>query len=290
MPMSSLRLSACCALVFSLLFQTAALAGGHSTKWPQKPDIELDPDKRSEITGTVLITGSNRGIGLQLATNYAERGWTVIATARKPKKADDLNALAAKHSNVRVEYLDLLDHPGIDKLVEKLDGMPIDVLLNNAAMLGDPEAQDLGNFDYDLMQRIYAVNTVGTFKMTEAFFENVRASEQKKIVAISSLQASIGSLREPLIPYYKMSKTALNMGMKTISRRVKGKKVTIALISPGAVDTQMMNSALDHAGMKNKSFLLTPQQSAEAVINIIDQYDLKMTGTFMSHRGDVIPW
>ena len=263
-------------------------AGGH-TQAPKQPDIKLDPEQRSDVTGTVLVTGSNRGIGLQLATNYAERGWTVIATARKPEKAVELNALAEKHSNVSIVQMDLLDHDGIDALAEKLKDVPIDVLLNNAAMLGDPADQDFGELDYDLMQRVYAVNTVGTMKMTEAFIDNVMASEQKKIVAITSLQASIGSLRDPMIPFYKMSKTALNMGMRSISRRLKSKKVTVALISPGAVDTEMMNAALDHANFKG-NFLITPQESAEAVINVIDQYNLKMTATFMSHRGDVIPW
>jgi NAD(P)-dependent dehydrogenase (short-subunit alcohol dehydrogenase family) len=277
------------AFVLTMSLPLISLAGGHVQKWPQKPDIKLDPALRSDITGTVLVTGANRGIGLQLATNYAERGWTVIATARKPKKADDLNALAKKYPKVTVEYLDLLDHKGIDKLAGKLEGVPIDVLFNNAAMLGDPAGQDFGSFDYELMERVYAVNTVGTFKMTEAFFDNVVASDQKKIVAMTSLQGSIGALRDPLIPYYKMSKTSVNMGMKTIAKRVKSKKVTIALISPGAVDTKMMNSALDHAGFKG-GFLITPQESAEAVINIIDQYDFEMSATFMSHQGDVIPW
>jgi len=277
-------------LIAALALPGSSFAGGHKQAPKAKEPIQLDPAKRSDITGTVLVTGANRGIGLQLATNYAERGWRVIATARKPKKADDLNALAEAHDNVTVEYLDLLDHKGIDKLAKKLKDVPIDVLLNNAAMLGDPAAQDFGNFDYELMQQTYAVNTIGTMKMSEAFFEHVAASEQKKIVAITSLQASIGEMREPLVPFYKMSKTALNMGMKSTSRRVKRKKVIVALISPGAVDTRMMNSALDHAGFKGKNFMITPQESAEAVINIIDQYDLKMTGTFMSHRGDVIPW
>jgi NAD(P)-dependent dehydrogenase (short-subunit alcohol dehydrogenase family) len=278
------------AVITTLALPGSSFAGGHKQAPKAKEPIQLDPTKRSDITGTVLVSGANRGIGLQLATNYAERGWTVIATARKPQKADDLNALAKTHENLTVEYMDLLDHEGIDKLAEKLKGVPIDVLLNNAAMLGDPAAQDFGALDYELMQRVYAVNTVGTMKMAEAFFEHVAASEQKKIVAITSLQASIGELRDPLIPFYKMSKAALNMGMKSTAKRVKRKKVTVALISPGAVDTQMMNSALGHAGLKNANFLITPQESAEAVINVIDQYDLKMTGTFMSHRGDVIPW
>lgn len=276
--------------LIGLLLALTVQAGGHTQKWPQRPDIKLDPELRSEITGTVMVTGANRGIGLQLATNYAERGWTVIATARKPKKATELNALAEKYSNVSVETMDLLDHKGIDKLADKLKDVPIDVLLNNAAMLGDTDGQVFGEFDYDVMERVYAVNVVGTFKMSEAFLPHVLASDQKKIIAITSLQGSIGANRDPLVPFYKMSKTALNMGMKTIAKRVKRQKVTVALISPGAVDTQMMNAALDHAGFKNAGFLITPEQSAEAVINIIDQYDLGMTATFMSHRGDPIPW
>lgn len=282
-----LSIVAAAILVFAVCGPT--FAGGH-TKAPESTEtIQLDPAKRSDVTGTVLVTGANRGIGLQLATNYAERGWTVIATARKPQEADELNQLARDNPKLTVVRMDLLDHEGIDALAEELKDVPIDVLLNNAAYLGDPAAQDFGTLDYEVMEQVYAVNTVGTLKMTEAFIDNVIASEQKKVVAITSLQASIGSLRDPLIPFYKMSKTALNMGMKSISKRLKSKKVTVALISPGAVDTDMMNAALDHANFKG-NFLITPQESAEAVINVIDQYDLKMTGTFMSHRGDVIPW
>lgn len=279
------------ALTLALLtLSSVALAGGHVSKAPDTSGIQLDPELRSDITGTVLVTGANRGIGLRIARNYAERGWTVIATARKPKKAEELNELAEANDNVTVEYLDLMDHKGIDKLAEKLSDTPIDVLLNNAAMLGEPADQAFGSYNYETMEQIYAVNVAGTMKVAEAFYENVAASEQKKIVAVTSQQGSITELRDPLIPFYKMSKTALNMGMKSMSRTTKKKKVTIVLISPGAVDTQMMNSALDYAGFKGSGFLITPEQSAEAVINIIDQYDLKMTGTFMSHRGTVIPW
>jgi NAD(P)-dependent dehydrogenase (short-subunit alcohol dehydrogenase family) len=264
-------------------------AGAHQSAPKAAGAIQLDPQKRSDITGTVLVTGANRGIGLQLAVNYAKRGWTVIATARNPSQATELNALAAENPRVTVAQLDLLDFASIDALAAKLKDVPIDVLLNNAAMLGDPARQDFGKLDFALMQEVYAVNTVGTLKMTEAFIGNVLASKQKKVVAITSLQASIGSLRDPMIPFYKMSKTALNMGMRSISRRLKSQKVTVALISPGAVDTEMMQAAMGHANLK-ANFLITPEESAEAVINIIDQYDLKLTGTFMSHRGDEIPW
>jgi len=226
--------------------------------------IKLDPDQRSDVTGTVLITGTNRGIGLELTRNYAERGWTVIATARKPAKADALNAIAEKYPRVTVEQLDLLDHARIDALANKYKDTPIDVLLNNAAMLGEPNDQNFGGFDYDLMERIFAVNV------------------------ITSSQGSISSVRSSSIVFYNISKAALNMGMRSNSKGLKKRGITVAIVSPGAVDTDMMNLALDRAGVKFK--LLTPQQSAEAVINVIDQYGLDLTGTFMSHQGGVIPW
>jgi NAD(P)-dependent dehydrogenase (short-subunit alcohol dehydrogenase family) len=265
-----------------------ALAGGHTGPKKPKAEIQLDPDQRSDITGTVLVTGANRGIGLALARNYAKRGWTVIATARKPEKADDLNALAADFDSVTVERMDLSDLDGIDALAQRLADTPIDVVLNNAAMLGEPDDQLLGNLDYALMRRVFDVNVVGTEKMVESFIPHVEKSTQKKFVAITSTQGSISSVRGPGLLFYNMSKAALNMVMRSNSRALKSKGITVALVSPGAVDTDMMNLALSRAGVKFK--LLTPEQSAEAVINVIDQYDLKMTGSFMSHRGKEIPW
>jgi len=274
--------------ILSVAVSPTASAGGHNKTAKEAKAIQLDPALRSEITGTVLVTGSNRGIGLELTRNYAERGWTVIATARKPGKADELNAIAQKYSRVTVEQLDLLDHAGIDTLAEKYKNTPIDVLLNNAAMLGEPNDQNFGDYDFDLMERVFAVNVVGPMKMAEAFAGSVEQSKQKKIVAITSTQGSISSVRGPSLVFYNTSKAALNMAMRLNSRALKKRGITVALVSPGAVDTDMMNLALDRAGVKFK--LLTPQQSAEAVINVIDQYGLDLTGTFMSHQGDVIPW
>ena len=276
-------------LIFlSLGLTTLALAAAHTGAKKPKAEIKLDAAKRSDITGTVLVTGANRGIGLELARNYAERGWTVIATARKLEKADALNAIAASHDNVTVEQMDLLDLEGIDALAARLKDVPIDVLLNNAAMLGEPNDQNLGNLDYDLMKRVLNVNVIGTMKMVETFIPQVEKSNQKKIVAITSTQGSITTLRSPGLVFYNTSKTALNMVMKSNSRALKNQGITVALVSPGAVDTDMMNLALDRAGVSFK--LLTPQASAEAVINVIDQYGLDLTGTFMSHTGTEIPW
>lgn len=280
----------CVLLVAGLLgLATSAEAGGHRTPKP-KIDVKFDATKRSDVTGTVLVTGANRGIGLALVKNYAERGWTVIGTARKPAKATELNELAASNPKVTVEQMDLLNHASIDALAEKLRGTPIDVLFNNAAVLGDAAAQDLGSYDYNVMADVFAVNVAGTMKMVESFVDHVAASDQKKIVAMTSVQGSIELLRDPLIPFYKMSKAAINMGMSSVAKVLKRKKITVALVSPGAVDTNMMNSALDHAGMKNAGFLITTAESAEACINVVDQYELKYTGVFMSHEGDILPW
>jgi len=175
-----------------------------------------------------------------------------------------------------------------DALAERLKDIPIDVLLNNAAILGEPNDQNLGSFDYELFGRVIDVNVIGTTKMAEAFLPHVEKSDMKKIVAITSTQGSIASVRSGSIAFYNTSKAALNMIMRSNSRALKNKGVTVALISPGQVDTDMMNLALDRAGVSFE--LLTPQQSAEAVINVIDQYGLELSGRFVAHTGTEIPW
>lgn len=265
----------------------ALLAGGLAQADARNKQL-LDPAKRSDITGTVLITGANRGIGLELARNYAQRGWRVIATARKPEKADALKAIAAEHPKVSIERLDVLDQAQVDALAEKYRGQPIDVLLNNAAILGNKQAQQFGSYDFDEFNRVMNTNVAGPLRVSQAFYDNVRASEQKKIVAMTSVQGSLTLVRNGMIQFYNASKAALNMSMRAVSKTVKDDGVTVVLVSPGAVDTDMMAQAL--AGLDVKLRLLTPAESAEAVINIIDQYGLNMSGTFMSHHGTRIPW
>jgi len=250
--------------------------------------IAIPTARAATRPGTVLITGSNRGIGLELARWYAEHDWRVIATARKPDRATDLQAIADAHPKVQLEQLDLLDHRMIDGLAATLADQPIDVLLNNAAILGEPNEQNFGSMNFDLLSRVMATNVTGPMKMAEAFVAQVEASEQKKIVAITSTQGSISSLRSPGLVFYNMSKAALNMGMKSNSKALEKRGITVALISPGAVDTDMMNLALERAGVRFK--LLTPVQSAEAVTTVIDGYGLEQTGTFLSHKGESIPW
>jgi NAD(P)-dependent dehydrogenase (short-subunit alcohol dehydrogenase family) len=231
---------------------------------------------------TVLITGASRGIGLELARQYAERGWQVIATCRNPADARELQAIAGRHDNVAVEPLDVTDFATVDRLAARYRGRPIDVLLNNAGISGDGDAQELGKLRYDVYQEVHAVNVLGPLKMLEAFLENVAASDQKKVINITSTQGSITQTFGGNI-FYRSSKSALNMVMRTLSLDLKKRGITVGLVSPGFVRTDF-TKGLD------LPMMITPQQSATAVIKVIDGYTLDKAGTFMRHTGEIAPW
>jgi len=135
---------------------------------------------------TVLITGSNRGIGLEIARQYAERGWNVIATARKPEAADDLKAIKAAHPNLVIKQLDVTDHGRIDELAAEYQDKPIDILINNAGISGGHENAKFGEMNFDVYYQVHAVNVIGPTKMAEAFLPSIAISEQKKIINITS--------------------------------------------------------------------------------------------------------
>lgn len=233
---------------------------------------------------TVLITGSSRGIGLELTRQYAERGWNVIATARDPGKAQALEDIAKNHANVTLEALDVTNHAQIDALAAKYRGKPIDVLLNNAGISGADEMGSFGHLDYAVYDKVHAVNVIGPLKMAEAFLPNVAASQQKKIMNITSTEGSLALVRNRGGSYfYRSSKAALNMVMRSLAVDLKPKGITVGLVSPGFVKDDF-TKGLD------LPIMITPQQSAAAVIKVIDSYDLAKTGTFIRHTGVEAPW
>jgi NAD(P)-dependent dehydrogenase (short-subunit alcohol dehydrogenase family) len=188
---------------------------------------------------TVLITGSNRGLGLEFAKQYAEDGWDVIATCRTPERADDLKALAEKHKNLFIERLDVLDEGEIAALTEKYKGKPIDLLINNAGVLGDIPSQTFGNVDRRTFDFVLGTNVYGAISVTEAFKENVVASDQKKIVALTSLMGST-SMAGPGHTFYRASKAALGMSMRVIAGHLRNDGVTVGVIAPCVADTDML--------------------------------------------------
>ena len=254
------------------------------------------------LATTVLITGSSRGIGYAFAEKYAQAGYTVIATARDPEDAKQLNDLAARHANVRLERLDVTKDDDIRALAAKYKGQAVDVLINNAGVAGSREAQTLGSFSRRDFHEIVDVNTFGALAVSQAFVDNVAASTQKKIIAVTSSFGSIsavaalksaGSETGTMGPYYyRMSKAALNMGMRTLAEDVRNRGITVALVAPGAVDTDMLRGVVKEWAIDiDVSRAMQPRESVAQLIVVIDQLTPERAARGISnHDGTIIPW
>jgi len=246
---------------------------------------------------TVLITGANSGLGLELARQYADLGWTVIATHRRSSTPDTLAELQSGHDNVSVERMDVTSDEQIDALADKLAGTPIDVLFNNAGVYndrtecagdecaGDWSTQDFGNLRYDLFDTIMAVNVRGPLMVSEAFVEHVAASERKVIVSMSSTN---GSLTEPLPGaggiFYRSSKAALNKAMQQVSRALAPRGITVLLMHPGAVATERQAYLADFPGMLDMEFSVTN------MIATLEQVTFEDNGRFIQYDGAELGW
>jgi NAD(P)-dependent dehydrogenase (short-subunit alcohol dehydrogenase family) len=158
---------------------------------------------QSAFADTVLITGSNSGIGLEFVKQYAAKGWTVIATSRRAGVPESLAGVIKDHKNVRVEKLDVTSADDLKALTTKLNGEPIDLLINNAGVYndrskchdddcpGDWTDQSFGQLNYALLDTVMAVNVKGPLMVSEALLPNVKASKRKTIIAISSTNGSL---------------------------------------------------------------------------------------------------
>ena len=235
-----------------------------------------------KTTPTVLVTGANRGIGLELARQYAARGWQVIATARKPAEAAALGDIAKGHANLSIETLDMADHASIDSLADKLAGRPIDLLIHNAGISGGVPAQSLGKMNYDVFRQVLEVNTIGPMKLSEKLLPNLRASTQKKIVLIGTSEASFGRINAGRLYWYRASKAAAHMLMLNLAYDLRDRQVVVAVINPGPVDTDMMKGV--------RMPLQPPAEAVGKVIGIIDAMNIENTGKFWDYAGGQLPW
>ena len=226
-------------------------------------------------TGTVLITGANRGLGLELARQYLADGWRVIACCRSPEKAADLKKLGHK---VEMHALDVTSQASIEHLAKALNHTPIDVLINNAGLHGD--RRPFGNTDVALWNKIFEVNTIAPVQILAALLENVAASAQKKVVNISSKVGSIGDGPTGGSYAYRSSKTALNMAMVNAAHELKARGLTILLIHPGWVQTDMGGPTAP----------VSIEQSITGIRRIIDKSTQAETGHFYDYTGRQIPW
>ena len=253
---------------------------------------------------TVLITGSNKGIGFFFVQGYAERGWKVIATCRNPAGADQLKEYAAKHSNIVIEELDVTDFDEIESLAEKYRDTPIDVLLNNAGInpyRAGPMSR-FGDMDYDRFEEILKVNVIGPLFVSETFLDHVAASEQKKIIVMTSTGGSITNAhimaKQIGVPDYRASKAAVNMIMRLLAVDIAERDVIVGIIGPGSVDTRGVLKA-DPATLppgtrkriaSGKEMLLDPNETIGSMITLIDGLTLEDSGVFYNWEGEVLPW
>ena len=269
-----------CRLAYLPEFFVLLLLAGAGSVSAEPGTNNFDPQQP-----TVLITGANRGIGLAFAGHYANAGWNVIATAREPEQADELRALAAGNPRVAIVQLDVTDLARIDALAQELSGVPIDVLINNAAVLGDLDGQQFGSLDFDQFEWTMAVNVFGPMAMAEAFRANVASSEQKKIVTLTSGLGSLTLMSKMQgMTYYRISKAGVNMGMRAIRASLRNDGIIVALIAPGMVQTQL----LEDSGYRGKA--LTPAASVAGMAEIIAGLTLDDSGAPTNVDGVVIPW
>lgn len=239
---------------------------------------------------TILLTGANRGVGLALTKEFASQGWNVIATCRNPREARELRELAAANPKIVVERLDVSSSGQIGDLARRYRGVPIDVLFNNAALLGDRDdkgnkRQKFGSLDEELFREVMRVNVLSPLKISEAFVDNVAASKQKKIIGMTS---GLGSLtlmgRMSSFYYYQMSKAALNMGFRALRNDLMARGIIVALLAPGQVDTDM----LVESGFRGKG--MSPADSAAGLYKLVAGLTPADKGVPINVDGKVIPW
>ena len=225
---------------------------------------------------TALITGANRGIGLELARQYAADGYTVHACCRNPSDAKELNAIAG---DVRVHALDVTDHAAVDRLASEI-GDPLDVVIANAGVYGPKsEAQTFGSLDYGALRDTVEVNTIGAVKTIEAFAPHAARSDQKKMAAITSEMGSIADASGGSTAY-RASKAALNMALAVAAPELKRDGVAVGLLHPGWVQTDM--------GGPNAR--ITPEQSARGLKDQVAGLQPSDKAPFLAHDGREIPW
>jgi NAD(P)-dependent dehydrogenase (short-subunit alcohol dehydrogenase family) len=223
--------------------------------------------------GVVLVTGANRGLGLEFVQQLQAKGYEVIGTARSPQKATELKATGA-----RVEQLDVADAASVAALAGRLGDTPIDILINNAGMLNRADST-MDSLDFDMMERSFQVNSLGPLRVTQALLPNLNAGKGKTVVSITSRLGSI-ELSTGGLYSYRASKTALNQINKIMSSELTPQGFTCVVMHPGWVQTDM--------GGPNAT--LTKTESIAGMLGVIENLTTESTGKFFNYDGTELPW
>ncbi|SDK60665.1 Short-chain dehydrogenase [Methylophilus rhizosphaerae] len=226
---------------------------------------------------TILITGANRGIGLEYVKQYAEQGHTVYATVRDLQKAEALQALARQHPHVHLLQLDVADVSAIHALADQFSTLTIDILISNAGVY---PPSHFGDTDAQAWLHAFQVNTLSTYYLAEAFLPHMQRAKQARLIAMTSKMGSItdnGSGGEYI---YRSSKTALNMVVKSLALDLRKFDIAVAMLHPGWVRTDM--------GGPNG--LIDTETSVAGLRKVIDTLTIAQSGEFIAYDGKRVPW
>ncbi|MBS3803614.1 MAG: SDR family oxidoreductase [Oleiphilaceae bacterium] len=218
---------------------------------------------------TVLITGANRGIGLELARHYEREGWQVIGVCRQT--SDELDEVASRV----FEGVDVTDDAQVSYLAGQLVDQSLDLLINNAGILQD---EKLGTIDFDSIRTQMEINAYGPLRVTQALLPNLH--EGSKIANITSRMGSIADNDSGGRYGYRASKAALNAFGKSLAMDLKPRGIAVAQLHPGYVQTRMVSF-----GGK-----ITPVEAASGLAQRIDELTLENTGSFWHSSGEELPW
>lgn len=238
----------------------------------------------------ILITGGNRGLGLEFTRQLLARGETVFAGARQPEQAAQLHELAGQYSERLVVFpLDVTDAASIDNAFDlvatRVDGL--DVLINNAGIFnkiksafGEGTDPKFGHLDAENLLAVYKVNSVGPVMMTQRFYELLKKGNQPKVINLSSLVGSIGLKNVGGYYAYSASKAALNMFTRLLAYDLERDGITVVSLHPGWVQTEMGGSRAP----------LPAAKSVAGMIKVIDSVGPADSGAFRQYTGEPMDW
>ena len=233
-----------------------------------------------------LVTGANRGLGLEFTKQILNQNHIVYAASRNIDDIDELQLLSEKYQeNLIVVKLDINNHDSIVELNDRLEDVAIDVMINNAGTIGplpyfeNTYKQHFGTIDYDVWSDVFKTNLFGPVKMAETFLEQIKKGHDKKMIFISSVVGSIADDHQKAFAY-ATSKTALNKSVALLADILKDEEIKVLAMCPGYVKTRM------NGGGAN----LEPQESIEGMLKQINDLDTESSGTFVRYNGEDINW
>lgn len=228
---------------------------------------------------TILITGANRGIGLELTEQFAADGWTVLACCRDPAAAGALGSLGERFGTIEVHALDVTDYSQMRALSEQLRDRSIDILLSNAGIYG-PRGANFGAVEAEGWREVFEVNSIAPLMLVQAFVNQVAASEHKLVAVISSKMGSIDDNGSGGSYVYRSSKTAVNQVFKSLSIDLADRGISAISLHPGWVQTDMGGADAE----------TTVHDSAAGLKSILQSAGIEQSGQFLEYNGDPIPW